>query len=121
MLSNRRRLSLGRSKLKIKLDAESIPSFPGVKDLFKKGYRSTLAPSNSDAWSLLKKNEEKLPLVDLYFNNNSIKLDDLKLIKELIIDPQTCGPLIISCTSSAARYLTNKFKWTKIGLVEEIN
>ena len=121
MLSNRKRLSLGSSKLKIKLDAESIPSFPGVKDLFKKGYRSSLAPSNSDAWSLLKKNEEKLPLVDLYFNNNSINLDDLKLIKELIIDPQTCGPLIISCTSSTARYLTNKFKWIKIGLVEEIN
>ena len=34
---------------------------------------------------------------------------------ELLVDPQTCGPLLLACSSDAATQLTRSGPWIQIG------
>ena len=39
---------------------------------------------------------------------------------ELIIDPQTCGPLAVACSKKTAKKLISMGSWTEIGNVDEV-
>ena len=43
-----------------------------------------------------------------------------KQILELIVDPQTCGPLVLACSSKVAIDLLDNGPWKKIGSVDSI-
>ncbi len=116
--SNQKRSLKGLSRIKVSLDAETIPFLKGAKSLFKKGYRSSLADSNSKAWSLLEANQGLSASIELKFQDKNPTTQQIKLIKELIIDPQTCGPLLISCDFDTAKNLVKNFSWIKIGSVK---
>ncbi len=104
--------------LKVNLFADRIPSLNGAKKLLRYGYHSTLAPANRTAWSLLNQGKNSSGLIELLFDSICSDNEEVEIIKELLIDPQTCGPLIISCNSDLAKKLTINSSWTRIGIVD---
>jgi selenide,water dikinase len=93
---------LNRPELTVQLDSSAIPAYPGALELFERGVSSTLAPSNRAAWRWLE---------------GPVQLRDhaSPALLELLVDPQTCGPLLLACTSKAAAQLTRNGPWLQIG------
>ncbi|MCB4378419.1 MULTISPECIES: selenide, water dikinase SelD [unclassified Synechococcus] len=89
-------------ELIVKLDGPAIPAYPGALDLFERGVSSTLAPSNRAAWRWLEG-----PI--------QLKQHPSAALLELLVDPQTCGPLLLACSSEAAAQLTQNGLWLQIG------
>ncbi|HRD41216.1 MAG TPA: AIR synthase-related protein [Prochlorococcaceae cyanobacterium AMR_MDS_5431] len=85
-VTNTRASSSGSSRLTAVLDPLSIRTFTGVFELIKSGFTSSLAISNRLTWDLLDKSLIKIN------SSNDISLD---ILLEILIDPQTCGPLLI--------------------------
>ena len=115
--SNLKRMSQGKQALQVRLFGKLIPSFQGAKKLLQDGYRSTLSDSNS---IMLEHLVAKRPLIDLIFEDPNIDEQELKIIKELVIDPQTCGPLLVACNPKFSNYFSNNNTWTFIGDVREM-
>ncbi len=118
--SNISRSLSGKSKLQVTLDANRIPSFPGVEELIKKGVSSSLAPSNRRALSLLKPCDDLPPLINLNFDTINETSQSYRIITELIVDPQTCGPLLISCSPKFASNIIRNGSWKRIGFVSKV-
>ena len=89
-------------ELTIQLDGAAIPAYAASLELFERGISSTLAPSNRTAWRWLE------GPVQLQQPPSAALLD-------LLVDPQTCGPLLLACTSTAAAQLTQSGPWIQIG------
>ena len=91
-------------ELTIQLDSSAITAYAGALELFERGVSSTLAPSNRAAWRLL---------------DGPVQLTDSppKGLLELLIDPQTCGPLLVSCQKATAHVLVKEGPWKQIGFV----
>ena len=90
------------SRLTVELDGPAIPAYPGALELFQRGVSSTLAPSNRAAWRWL---EGKV----------QFKQHPSAALLELLVDPQTCGPLLLACTAETAATLTQDGPWLQIG------
>jgi selenide,water dikinase len=88
--------------LTLQLDGSAIPIYNGVLRLAEKGVASTLAPQNRSAWRLL---NERVKIVKC----------NTELLPEILIDPQTCGPLLVACQDHVAVQLIKTKKWKKIG------
>ncbi|AII42224.1 hypothetical protein KR100_02245 [Synechococcus sp. KORDI-100] len=93
---------LAGSDLLLSLDATAIPAYDGVLELFARGFSSTLAPANRQALSMLDKTV-------------SLAGQSSHGLRELLVDPQTCGPLLVSCSQAAATTLMTRGSWTPIG------
>jgi selenide,water dikinase len=69
--------------LVVSLEGAAIPVFPGAMELLAEGQASTLAPANAEALGLLRADVHlRVPA--------SLRL----ALEQLLIDPQTCGPLL---------------------------
>ena len=88
--------------LKVQLDGSAIPAYPGALELFERGVSSTLAPSNRAAWRWLEG-----PI--------QLQQQPSTALLELLVDPQTCGPLLLACTREAAAQLIQNGPWVQIG------
>jgi selenide,water dikinase len=88
--------------LTVQLNGHAIPAYPGAVELFERGVSSTLAPSNRAAWRWLE---------------GTVQLEQppSAALLELLVDPQTCGPLLLACTAEAAAQLTQNGPWLQIG------
>ena len=94
----------GNKSITIQLWADRIPAHPGALDLLDQGLASSLAPANRDAWSLLE------GPVQLNASPSQASL-------ELLVDPQTCGPLLVACTAaSAERLMAQDSAWIQVGI-----
>jgi selenide,water dikinase len=82
-------LAAGPTHLAVELDAAALSALPGALELLEQGYASTLAPSNAAALSLL---------------GDRVVLTGRRpgALEGLLIDPQTCGPLLVALPASAA-------------------
>jgi selenide,water dikinase len=69
----------------------AIPALPGALELLEAGHASTLAASNAHALALL---DRAVQLV----GNQAARAS----LRSLLIDPQTCGPLLAAVPSSQA-------------------
>ena len=118
--SNSLRLLSGLAPLKIKLEPERIPVFSGVLDLFEKGYASTSAPANRKFWNLFNSTLDSPALFELSPRGATLDCKEAKKFMELIVDPQTCGPLAIACSEDVGNDLIKKGPWSRIGSVETI-
>jgi selenide,water dikinase len=75
--------------LRVELKLEALPAFPGALELLEQGFASSLAPANRSAWEELESGRvQAVPLT--------------APLLELLIDPQTCGPLLASLPESEA-------------------
>ena len=97
------------------LQGPDIPALPKALHLFKKGYASSLAPANRRAWSLLDNGSVELQLAGIAPGSKQHQA-----LLELLVDPQTCGPLLISVQADIAQKLTSfpNTAWTDIGSVQ---
>lgn len=96
--------------IQVELEIDKIPAYHGVHHLLEQGLTSTAAPANRKAWSSLE-HSVKLKTSEL---KSGTAADTIHL--ELLIDPQTCGPLLVSCSQAAADILLSQ-GWTAIGTV----
>ena len=89
-------------ELTVKLDGSAIPTYPGALELFERGISSSLAPSNRAAWQWL---------------GDQVEMEEppSSALLELLVDPQTCGPLLLACTAEAAAQLAERGPWVQIG------
>lgn len=74
---------------RVLLEARSIPAFTGALELLDQGWASSLAPANSRALALL---EGPVRLVG----------EAAAAVEALLIDPQTCGPLLATLPADRA-------------------
>ncbi len=117
--TNKSRKAQGLSLLRINLFAFNIPVYVGVFDLFEQGCFSTLAPYNRKAWKFLQPSLETSELISLDVGTMSQDSEKYKAIMELIVDPQTCGPLVLACSRKTSIELMKTGSWSQIGKVVE--
>ena len=103
-----------QEQLSVTLQAEAIPALPGALTLLENGKASSLAPANRRAWSLLDQDR-----VTLQFSGITPGSLQRQAVLELLVDPQTCGPLLVSVTRPVAEALlrSTSRSWTAIGSV----
>ena len=65
----------------------------------------------------LDSNSQSSAYVNLISENGVIDTSEVRLIQKLLLDPQTCGPLMIACDSNVAQNLVKDLSWHQIGLV----
>ena len=108
--------------LQIQLDASCIPALPGALALLAAGHASSLAPANRHAWSLLDPPAAGQPApVCLDLGEHKTGSKSHWSLLELLVDPQTCGPLLISVTPRFAAALLAQpgQTWHTIGQVTQ--
>ncbi len=90
------------SPLRVTLRTNSIPAYPDAMDRLAQGYASSLAPANRHSWKWL---------------DGPIQLDEApsQALLELLVDPQTCGPLLLACPESTGHSLMDEGPWVQIG------
>ncbi|MBM5822038.1 MAG: selenide, water dikinase SelD [Cyanobacteria bacterium K_Offshore_surface_m2_011] len=71
----------------VELDAAAIAAWPGALELLERGFASTLAPANAAALALLE---------------GPVRLAGSAALAGLLIDPQTCGPLLAALPAAEA-------------------
>ena len=105
--------------LQVTLEGSAIPSLPGALALLTAGHASSLAPANRRAWQLLDPQPNRNGAAAVTLNLGSLQAgsQDHRALLELLIDPQTCGPLLISAAPSLAEALLNQGQqeWWLIG------
>jgi len=82
-------LAAGPATLAVELDGAAIPALPGALELLVQGHASSLAPANARALGLL---EQRIRL----------SATARPGLHQLLIDPQTCGPLLAAIPAGNA-------------------
>ncbi len=73
---------------RVVLEAAALPAYPGVAALLRQGQTSSLAPANARALALLE---------------GPVRLEgETPWVRALLIDPQTCGPLLAALPAERA-------------------
>jgi selenide,water dikinase len=81
---------------RIHLHAEAIPALPGALALLEQGIASSLAPANRQAWRALDPDGDQAAAVTLQLGAIKPGSNAHRALLELLVDPQTCGPLLIA-------------------------
>jgi selenide,water dikinase len=76
------------------LDVTALPSLDGVAELLRQGYASSLAPANAAALALLEG--------PVRLQEPEAEAAEQAWRRELLIDPQTCGPLLAALPAAQA-------------------
>ncbi len=114
-VTNNDLLKMNLEPLKIILELDKIPIYKGVKELLDKGFESSLSPSNE---VFLKNIDgEKNLRVELIYNEFVFGSLLYNTMLKVLVDPQTCGPLVISCSPIHSEKLIRNGPWKKIGFI----
>ncbi|MBW3041359.1 selenide, water dikinase SelD [Prochlorococcus marinus] len=113
--TNSYRSNINIEPVKIILELDKIPFYNGVDELLDKGFESSLSPSNRIFLENI--NGHKNLRFELIYNEFELDSPLYNNMLKLLIDPQTCGPLVISCPSLYSEKLIEEGPWKKIGLV----
>ena len=100
--------------IKVLLDSSSFKAYPGVLDLVRKNIQSTLFQSNKEIIQPIFEEHSSDRIIS-FAKENLINNETLSEIMSLLLDPQTCGPLLISCDPKYESVL--KDNWYKVGEV----
>ena len=112
--SNLYRQSNNLEPLKVLLDLFAFKAYPGVFDLIRKDVKSTFFESNKEIFDKIYKVNKQKRIIN-FLNENSLDQETFNERISLLLDPQTCGPLLISCNRKYENVL--KDKWYKVGEV----
>ncbi len=112
--SNLSRKKNNLEPVKVLLDLSSFKAYPRVLELVRKNIQSTLFESNKEIIEPIFK-ENYMDRIIAFTNENLIDKDTFGEIISLLLDPQTCGPLLISCDPKYESVL--KENWYKVGEV----
>ncbi len=112
--SNISRKKKNLAPIKVLLDLFAFKAYPGVFDLIRKKIKSTLFESNKEILDQILK-ENRNDRIISFSKVNSVDKETLNERISLLLDPQTCGPLLISCAPQYESSL--KDNWYKVGEV----
>ena len=113
--TNINQLKMNLEPFKIILELDKIPTYQGVKELFAEGFESTLSPSNKN---FLKNIDGVRNLrFELIYNDFNFNSSWYNTMLKVLVDPQTCGPLVISCAPMVSEKLIKNGPWKKIGFI----
>ena len=112
--SNLIRKNKGFDPIKVSLDLSAFKAYPGVLDLIKKGIQSSLFESNKEIFDQILSKKRNQRIIS-FSKKNKLVSDSFKEKISLLLDPQTCGPLLISCDPKYERFLNDN--WYKVGEV----
>ena len=101
----------------ISLELEKIETFDGVKRLLRDGFESTLAPSNRTFLQNIYPANDEDSGIKLILDNIKLGSLEYNIMLKVLTDPQTCGPLVISCPSIYTEKLKQHGPWKRIGFV----
>ncbi len=112
--SNLSRKKNNLEPIRVILDLMAFKAYPGVFDLIQKGIKSSLYESNKEIFDkiLSKKPNDR---VISFSKKNYLNSESFKEKISLLLDPQTCGPLLISCDPKYESCLNDE--WYKVGEV----
>ncbi|MGB7563784.1 MAG: selenide, water dikinase SelD, partial [Prochlorococcaceae cyanobacterium] len=82
-------------QLRVALEPAAVPALEGALPLMERGFASSLAPANASSLALL---EDPIQWLDSCASGR----DSRSALEGLLIDPQTCGPLLVALPSSQA-------------------
>jgi len=82
-------LSASPAQLRVQLNSDAVAALPGALELLERGHASSLAPGNAQALALLEGPVRLCGPVGA-------------ALRGLLIDPQTCGPLLAAIPAEAA-------------------
>ena len=100
--------------ISVLLDLWAFKAYPGVFDLIHQGITSSLFESNKEIFDQIL-SEKKSDRIISFSKNNKVNSDSFKEKISLLLDPQTCGPILISCDPKYESFL--KDDWYKVGEV----
>ena len=100
--------------IKVLLDLLAFRAYPGVFDLIQKGIQSSLFESNKEIFDQIFKEIPSKRIIS-FSEKRKVDEDRFRGIISLLLDPQTCGPLLISCHPKYESFLKNQ--WYKVGKV----
>ncbi len=100
--------------VKVLLDLFAFKAYPGVFDLIRKDVKSTFFESNKEIFDKIYNGNQQKRMIN-FLNENSLDKETFNEKISLLLDPQTCGPLLISCNRKYENTL--KDKWYKVGKV----
>ncbi len=119
--SNLKRHQTDLNPLRLTLEAQAMPSMQGAVRLFEAGFSSTLAPANRHNWRLLEPNTNKEAApIEILWGDIAAGHGQRQALLELMVDPQTCGPLLVACSTKIAAELLSDGPWQRIGQVQQI-
>ena len=101
--------------VKMILELDKIPVYNGVIELLDQGFESTLAPSNEIFLKNI--NGDKKLRFEFLYKDFSFASSLYNNMLKVLLDPQTCGPLVISCSPIYSEELIKIGPWKKIGFV----
>ena len=113
--TNSDQLKMNLEPLKIILELDNIPIYDGVKELLDNGFESTLAPSNEFFLHYI--DGDKNLRFELISNNLLYNKSFYNKMLKILVDPQTCGPLVVSCAPINSEKLIREGPWIKIGFI----
>lgn len=113
--TNNDQLKKNLEPLKVVLELDKIPVYDGVKELLDKGFESTLAPSNEIFLQNI--DGDKNLRFELVSNGFMPNKKCYKTMLKILVDPQTCGPLVVSCSSINSKKIIQQGPWIQIGFV----
>ncbi len=100
--------------IRVLLDLFAFKAYPGVFDLIHKGIKSSLFESNKEIFDQIIA-EKRNDRIIVFSKKNKVNIDSFKEKVSLLLDPQTCGPLLICCAPKYEKIL--KDDWYKVGEV----
>ncbi len=100
--------------IKVLLDLLAFKAYPGVFDLIQKGIQSSLFESNKEILDQILSEKRNKRIIS-FSKKNKLDNESFKEKISLLLDPQTCGPLLISCDPKYEVFL--KDEWYKVGKV----
>ena len=112
--SNLYRQSNNLEPLKVLLDLFAFKAYPGVFNLIRKDVKSTFFESNKEIFDRIYYGNQQKRIIN-FLNENLFDKETFNERISLLVDPQTCGPLLISCNHKYENTL--KDKWYKVGEV----
>ena len=115
--TNSDQLKMNLKPLKVILELGNIPLYDGVEELLDKGFESTLAPENQIFLKNI--NGDNNLRFELIFDDSSSNRSFYNAMLKILVDPQTCGPLVVCCSSIYSEKLIEQGPWIKIGFISE--
>ena len=100
--------------IRVLLDLFAFKAYPGVFDLIQKGIKSSLFESNKEIFDHIIAEKCNDRIIS-FSKKNKVDSESFKEKISLLLDPQTCGPLLISCDPKYESFLEDE--WYKVGKV----
>ena len=112
--SNDIRIRNNKKKIKALIDLSLLRAYPQIFELISQGVKSSLFKENQKIYDQILSNDLQEQSIGFVQQDKIMsKLFSERI--ELLLDPQTCGPLLISCHPIYEKYLNKN--WYKIGEV----